>query len=338
MSGATGTFRSMTHNVMDGTAQSSPAQATVASTISAYAPVGHELEAWGAVGPEVRRWVTAAAPGHRRRALQLLYAGAHLASWCVGQGIAVQASTCLRDATIERFCAVAEADGRYSSTTRATVRARLRYLAAANAVPGNRPAPPRLARGQVRPPYDADEVRSYLLLADSQGSAERRRRLRALLLLGLGAGCGPQDLRQLRGTDVVDSSGVWVLVGGPRPRRVPVLDAYAEALLALAAETGGRLMVGGWKPDRRSVTTVVLHRVEGGADLAPIEPGRLRSTWLTTHLRNGARLDVVMAAAGLRTPTSIVELARYLGPVPAEEAERCLRGRPSVPAAQRARG
>lgn len=306
--------------------ETGPPTSDAAAVIAAYEPVGVEAAIWEAVRDEVRCWVAAASPGHRRRALQLLYASAHLASWCHSQGIPILARAALRDTTIERFCAWAEGHERFSRTTRATIRARLRHLAAANAVPGNRPSPPSLARGRVRPPYSDEEAAAYLLLARNQRDPDRQRRLLGLLAAGLGAGCAPEDLRDLRGSDVGSCEGAtWVTVRGPRPRHVPVLARYAEPLVWAAQRSGPALLVGGWKPDRRSVTTALLHRIDGGADLAPIEPGRLRSTWLATHLRNGVRLDVLMAAAGLRTPTTIVDLVRLLPPAP-EEAWSALLG------------
>src|SRR4051794_15468700 len=108
----------------------------ITAVIAGYQPAAVDAATWATVAPAVRQWVTAAAPGHRRRALQLLYTGAHLAAWCAAQHIDVAAGTALRTTTIERFCAAAERDGRISPTTRATLRSRLRCLAAHQTVPG----------------------------------------------------------------------------------------------------------------------------------------------------------------------------------------------------------
>lgn len=294
--------------------------------IEDYEPAGVEPEVWARIRDEACAWVRAACPGHRRRALQLLYAATHLAAWCDAGGIPVTATNSLRDPTIERFCAWAEHEARFSATTRSTIRARLRHLAAANPVPGNRPAAPSLPRGRIRPPYTPAEAAGFLHLARNQRDPDRRRRLLGLLCAGLGAGCAPEDLRRLRGNDVEFDGGVtWVTIRGPRARRVPVLGLYAKELRWAAEHSGDRLLIGGRKSDRRSVTTALLHRIDGGGDLPPIEPGRLRSTWLATHLENGVRLDVLMAAAGLTTPTTIVDLVRHL-PTPPRSAWALLSG------------
>lgn len=289
--------------------------------IDGYVPSGVRADTWASVADDVRSWVGAAVPGHRRRALQLLYAAAHLAAWCDEQAIPVTTAIALRLSTIERFCAAAERDGRYSATTRATIRSRLRCLADANCVVGNPPQPPRLSRQRVRPPYDDQEVAGYFALARAQSSPTRCQRLLALLCAGLGAGLAPQDYRDLRGTDVAEGPGsrVVVHVRGERPRQVPVLEAYASELAAIAQATGNSLLLGGSKPDRRNVTSGLLHSIDGDPGLSPLDPRRLRSTWLVTLLRRRVRLDVLLAAAGLESPASLGDLVGYLSE-PEEDA------------------
>lgn len=300
--------------------------------IEGYDPTGVSHETWSQVAGEVRSWVEAASPGHRRRALQLLYAAAHLAAWCDEQAIPVTAATALRLTTIERFCAVAERDDRFSKTTRSTVRSRLRCLADANHVVGNPPQAPRLPRQRVRPPYNDQEVRGYFALARAQGSPMRRQRLLALLCCGIGAGLAPQDFRSLRGSDVVARPGARVVVHvtGPRARCVPVLEEYATDLSAVARAAGDSLLLGGMKPDRRSVTTGLLHSIDGDRGLPPLDPRRLRSTWLLTQLRRRVRLDVLMAAAGLEGPATLGDLIGYL-PKPDDDVLAQLSGSSGTP-------
>jgi len=303
----------------------------VEEVIAAYVPAGPPV-AWPEVAGEVRAWVRAAQPGHRRRALQLLHAAAHLALWCQERDVPVRSEVALRDSTVEAFCAAAERDGRHSTTTRATIRSRLRCVAAAHAVPGNRPPAPTLSRKRIRAPYSEVELAGYRALADAQSKPLRRRRLLALLAAGAGAGCGPVDLRHLHGTDITRAAdgAVLVEIRGPHPRRVVADTAWAEVLLDAAGATGGGLLVGGVKADRRSVTTGLLARIEGGGDLPPLDPGRLRATWLARHLAAGTRLDVLMAAAGLSTPTTIVDLVAFLPPPPDPVLRQLLR--PLTPA------
>ncbi len=303
--------------------------ADIQSLIDSYVPASLEAHRWAGIAPVVRSWVTAAAPGHPHRARQLLAAGAQLAAWCEDNAVPLEAAAALKASTIERYCALAERDGRHSSTTRATIRARLRYLAAAQTLPGEAARPAELRRGRIKPPYSAEEVAGFRTLARSQPPLIAAR-LEAMLLAGLGAGCGSEELRHLTGAHITTRADGTVLATllGRRKRTIALDERYARRLAVLAAEVGTELLIGGQTPDRRAVTSRLLHRIKGGGSLPALEPGRLRSTWIADRLAAGVRLDVVMWAAGLTTPTTIVDLARYLPPLGTEEALRQLRPPP----------
>src|SRR5690625_3121408 len=125
--------------------------ADIQPLIDSYVPASLEAHRWAALAPVVRSWVTAAAPGHPHRPRQLLAAGAQLAAWCEDNAVPLEAGAALKQSTIERYCALAERDGRHSATTRATIRARLRFLAAAQVVAGEPPRPSELRRGRLKP-------------------------------------------------------------------------------------------------------------------------------------------------------------------------------------------
>lgn len=295
--------------------------ADIQSLIDSYVPASLEAHRWANLAPVVRSWVTAAAPGHPHRARQLLAAGAQLAAWCEDNAVPLETGAALKASTIERYCALAERDGRHSTTTRATIRARLRYLAAAQTVPGEPPRPSQLRRGRVKPPYSAHEVAGFRTLARAQPPLIAAR-LEAMLVAGVGAGCGSEELRHLTGAHITtraEGTVLATLLG--RGRRTIAVDArYGPPLAALAVRAGDQLLIGGQTPDRRAVTSRLLQRIKGGGSLPPLEPGRLRSTWIVDRLAAGARLDVVMWAAGLTTPTTIVDLSRHLPPIDTEIA------------------
>lgn len=293
----------------------------ITAIINGYTPGTLSADEWQRVGSDVRRWVTAACPGHPHRIRQLLAAGAQLAAWCHANGIALTPDTALRETTIERYCAIAESDGRHSTTTRATIRARLRYLASAQRLAGQPPKPPELRRGRVKPPYTAAEIARFFGLVAGEPEPHATR-LTALLLAGLGAGCGSEELRHLRGTDVTTAADGVVLAHllGRRERSVAVVGRYAARLVEVAAGSDDVILIGGQEEGRRAVASRLLQRLRRPADLPPLEPGRLRSTWIVGRLEAGVRLDVVMEAAGLTTPTTIVDLAAFLPPLPADVA------------------
>ncbi|MCC5947767.1 MAG: hypothetical protein JJT89_04855 [Nitriliruptoraceae bacterium] len=298
----------------------------IANLIDNYTPASLTADDWQAVCTDVRAWVHAAGPGHPHRARQLLAAAAQLAAWCREAGIPLRPDTALKATTIERYCAVAERARRHSATTRATIRARLRCLARVQHIHGQPPPPPEIRRGRVKPPYTAAEVASFFLLVRGQ-SEPTATRLSALLLAGLGAGCGSEELRDLRGTDIRRAADGTVLahLRGRQQRTVPVVSSYADRLADIAERSGDAILIGGAKADRRAVASGLLHRLHGVDSLTPLEPGRLRSTWIAGRLIACVRLDVLMQAAGLTTPTTIVDLAASLPAFPIDLAHRQLR-------------
>lgn len=297
----------------------------MAAAIDGYVPIGVDPAAWAMVAGPTRAWVVAVGPPGPSRAVQLLYAAGRLALWCRAQHIPLEPAVVFKASTVERFVAIG-LDG-MAPSSRATIRARLRALAEAAAPATTTPRAPALPRTRVRAPYRPDEVAGLLALARAQPSPTRRQGLLAVILCGVGAGCDARDLRRLRGHDIeaTPGGGATVRIRAPRGRSAPVLDAYAAELLEVAGLVGDGLLAGGRREDRRSVTTHLLTGVVGGADLPGIDPGRLRSTWLVTHLGAGTRLDVLMAAAGLSTATSLADLAVYLDPLDAETTDRLLR-------------
>ena len=86
-----------------------------------------------------------------------------------------------------------------------------------------------------RPPIQMAEIARFLALADAQPTPARCHKASALICLCAGAGLHAGELRAVVGTDVVvRSGGVLVLVGGKRPRAVPVLMGFQERLLEAA--------------------------------------------------------------------------------------------------------
>ena len=267
-----------------------PGEDEVAAVIARYAPKSLGAD----VAHFARVVTTAASPQGPARAKALLFAAGKLGSFGAKVGLVLAPEALLSPSVIERFILT---DGAaLSAPTRRTVRSNLRSLAVAL---DSRPAPARLARERAKPPYDALEVAAYLALARAQPTPARRQRALGLLCLGAGAGLMGADLRGVRGTDVHRrSGGVMVEVGGPRPRVVPVLARYHEDLCASAAFAGGGYVIGGRSPTRRTVTTPLVSSLAGGVDLAPLDTGRLRSTWLAS-CAEAIGLKAFLDAAGV---------------------------------------
>lgn len=267
-----------------------------------------------------RHVVGMARPKSPDRAKALLYAASRLGAFALERGMELCPHDVVRPELIERFAI--EMKAQISGPTRRTLRANLLALARAlEPYPSPRPVP--LPRERSKKPYTQAEICSFLGLADTQPTRERSNRASALICLGAGAGVVRSDLRDLRGTDVIErSGGVVVTMRGAKPRAVPVLARYGRRLLANAAFAGEGLLISGGSTTRRNLTTPLVSSIAGGKDLPPLEQGRLRATWLA-EVAGLIGLRAFMDAAGVEVSQRLGDIAALL-PLP-EEAEAVAR-------------
>jgi integrase len=257
-----------------------------------------------------RQVVTAAAPGGRDRAKNLLWAAGRLADWAIGLGLEPVPGVLLHPSVIERFAAHAPG---LTGVTRRTLRTNLRFLARA-VVPQLHPADMPLPRERAKAPCTPAEIGGYLALADAQPTAARRMRATGLVCLGAGAGLIRSDLRHVRGSDVsCRSGGVIVDVRGTRPRVVPVLARYHQPLLESARFAGAGLVTGGTSPDRGNITTPLVSALAGGTGLPRLDTSRLRATWLA-EVAELLGLATFLHAAGITCSQRLGDIIATLRP------------------------
>lgn len=259
-----------------------------------------------------RTVVTAVGPSSAGRAKALLWACARLATFGLAVGLDPDPAVLLHPSVIERFVLVGCAE--VSGAARRTLRTNLRWVAARV---GGRPPPVAMPREQAKAPYTDAEIAAYLGLADAQPTAARRMRAQALVCLGAGAGLRGADLRRARGVDVgARHGGLVVVVRGHRPRVVPVLPSFHDRLAASAAFAGDGWLIGGVDPDRHNVTTPLISSLAGGADLARLDTGRLRVTWLAA-VADAIGVRAFLDAAGIVCSQRLGDLVAHL-PSPTE--------------------
>lgn len=278
-----------------------------AAVISAWRPRGVSAEA----GTFARMVVAATGVGSPARLRSLLWVTSRLGAWGGSVGLEATPAVLLHPSVIERYVMVGMAA--LGEPTRRTARTNLRFVAQ-RVVPEicHPPLPASLRRNQAKTPYSPSEVAAWLALAAAQPSAARRHCFGALLCLGLGAGLEGAELRAVRGIDIVArSGGVLVVVGGRRARVVPVAAPYHQVLVASASFAAEAFVCGGASPTRKNLTTPLVSRVCAGSDLGRLDVGRLRSTWLATHLED-LGLAALFAAAGVVCSQRIGDLARQL--------------------------
>jgi hypothetical protein len=277
----------------------------VASVIAHYRP--------HSVGPEAadfaRSTVEEVAPASGARAKALLWACSKIATFGLSVGLELVPEVVLCPSVIERFIVVGT--NGFSPAGRRTLRTNLRFVAARLERDG-RPGPTPLARERAKAPYREAEICAYLALALAQPTPARRHRASGLVGLGAGAGLIGADLRSVRGRDVIcRSGGVVVVVGGRRPRVVPVLARYHQVLLASASFAGSGYLIGRVDPNRHNVTTPLVSSLSGGVDLPRLSTSRLRSTWLADSARC-LGLKAFMDAAGITCSQRLGDLVASL--------------------------
>jgi integrase len=269
-----------------------------------------------------QRAVAAAGPPTAARARALLFATSRLGAFGLRVGLELRPEVLLRPSVVERLCQSAMAED--SSATRRTVRTNLRFVAA-RVQPRASAAP--LSREKAKAPYSAAEIASYLHWADAQPTEARRRRLNALICLGAGAGLVGGDLRAVRGTDVEGAcGGLVVVVHGTRSRRVPVRAEFHDRLGAAARAVGEGYLIGFAHPGRKNVTAPLVAKAAGGAELASLDTGRLRSTWLAA-CANDLGIKAFLDAAGVRCTQRLGDIVADVEPVDEARAVALLGGR-----------
>ena len=251
-----------------------------------------------------------------QRAKALAYAARRLDAFAGSLGPQPSAQGLLDAALIERF--LLEGTTGLSPATVRTLASNLRCLE--RALAGERtPARLRLPRERAKPPYSQAEISAFLACACAQSTTARRMRAQALICLGAGAGVIGSELRHVRGVEVNHrSGGLIVEVAGARARCVPVLAAFHRPLAQSAAFAGEGYILGGEDPSRRNLSDRLVALFCDPA-LAPLQAGRLRSTWLSAVAAQ-IGLGAFMAAAGVSCSQHLGDIAAS---VPAmEEAQR----------------
>ncbi len=290
------------------------------ASIAAYRPLAVS-EAAGAFAREV---VDRAAPERAERARALLFAASRLAAFGESVGLELKAQVLLEEAVIERF--ILRGTGGLSPATVRTLRSNLRALARAlQAHPEPRPA--ALPRERAKPPYSEHEIALFLRGASALSTVSRRMRATALICLGAGAGAIGSELRYIRGTDVAwRSGGLLVRVGGERARTVGVLARFHEPLGRAAVFVGEGLLLGGRDPQRKNLSCEVT-ALFADPSLAPLQAGRLRSTWLHQTAQT-IGLGAFMTAAGVSCSQRLGDIAAALPALGEQEMVALLGGCP----------
>jgi hypothetical protein len=246
-----------------------------------------------------------------------------ISAWCLSEGMQLDWEVVLDPDTVERFISVGIKDDRCRGTYRATLR-RLGPLLTSKA-----PWEPRaeaVNRRRVAAPYSADELELLWRDAQHQATQARLRAGQALIALGAGAGLDGRWSPRVAAEDVIRRDGiVFVRVGEPSARIVPVLARWEQPVLKLAESARDEFLVGGRSLAINRAGDLARKFVVGHGHPKLSAP-RLRSTWLVHHLTAGTRLPELARAAGMVGVTVLSDLLPDMAPLPDEQAAVMMRG------------
>lgn len=202
-----------------------------------------------------------------------------------------------------------------SEKSRNDRRSRLRKLAersnpALSALPRAVP----LGYKAIKPGYNRAEELAIMRVALRQRRPATRRSLCIVVGCCAGAGLDSADLRHLRQRHFEDrgEDGIVIHVPGTRARRVVVRYEYEQLVRVGLEGLSKNGLVIGREVKRRNLAAAVIADAEIVDNVPHIEPSRLRSTWLTWLMHQPVPLNVVIAAAGLKTARTLLELMTHI--------------------------
>lgn len=245
---------------------------------------------------------------------------AHFFTWARQTGLPLTPA-CLTRANLAAY--EVEALSQLGRSTRQNRRSRLARMAD-QIHPEQAPIKgPQMSHRHVAAPYTAAEMTVIRRVAQVQPTPLLKRQMCLLVGLGAGAGIDSTDIKRLQGKDVTDhgADGIEVRVTNLRRSRDNSSTAHQRTVWVLREfEELVRIGIHGVKPnqlllgrdaERANVAGSVFERAALHGDVPDLTQGRLRSTWMTTHLSRPTPLQVLLKAAGLTTARTLVELLPY---------------------------
>lgn len=236
-------------------------------------------------------------------------------AWCCSHGLALDHETILTPSLMEAFAAD-------PGTPKVTPSQRWSFTRWGRALTRDAPwTPARKSRTGTSPslfsPYTDHEVDVMWDLAGRQNTELRRRTATVLIGLCEGAGMSPDEAKWATPEDLHRSCGeLWITVGDPFPRDVPIRRRYGDALGALAKATEPGAVLSGRDPRTHracDLTAAILQKTD--LHQAPRLSGRrLRHSWIRRMLDNDVPIRDLYNAAGSLDAKTLLDALRTLTP------------------------
>ncbi|MFD6341731.1 hypothetical protein [Streptomyces sp. NPDC060131] len=297
----------------------------VPTAIALYAPKKVPPATWTLIAPFVRTCVTDSGPVSPWAAVERMSTVTRFCAWALDEYLPLDREVLFTPDTVERYALTGME--KLQPSSRRTHRSQLSTIG--RGITRRAPWPPQkttLARNRLAAPYTPEQVAGYLNAAGQQSTPLRTRTAFGLLAGGLGAGLMPGEHLTITGRSVTTTDdGTTVLtITGAKPRAVPVLAAYAPLMHTLAERHPHEPLIGPTNDASKNRLNTLLSHVELPGRLPPLTASSLRTTWLLTLLAARVPLPELLAAAGLASTGTLIDLLPHLPRLPEPDAHRAI--------------
>jgi integrase len=269
------------------------------------------------------------APKNGHTLSQVRAAAASLTIWAhVHLGLPLMHRLLLSDEVLQRWQKAITESGELSAGTASNYRGHLRRIAHHMGVEHQREFQP-LIRPARTAPLSQDDLAEAMLWSRTL-TRRAGRRARTLIILGAGAGLTADEVRFVRGRDVLTEVGMWVSIGGPRPRIAPVLPVWAPKLRRIAESVApGEFLFAGpnGQAEHGFVDAWLSFQPKRGRPTSR----RLRASYLVEQLRSGTEDADVLAWSGLQRGEDLAKYLPFVGEVDVVRRARLIRMRSTIP-------
>lgn len=182
------------------------------------------------------------------------------------------------------------------------------------------PPPRRFPVKKLATPYSPRQISEFMRAAEQQSTWTRKRTATAHLCLGLGAGLFADEYLTVTPLSFRAVAGVNALIlGGKRPRQVPISQRYMLPLQEIATQCPGEPLIGSEGDGSNDRLNHLLSKVAYPPRIGNPITTRLRTTWMQHMLSIPVGLAEFLRMAGIRTTKSLTDLVPYL---PERDPER----------------
>ncbi|MEU9749164.1 hypothetical protein [Streptomyces niveus] len=294
----------------------------VPTAVALYAPKKVTAATWTAIAPFVRSCVTDSRPVSPWAAVDRMTTVTRFCDWALDDLLPLDREVLFTPDMVERYALTGM--GNLQESSRRTHRSQLTTIG--RAITRRAPWPPQrtaLSRNRLATPYTPEQVAGYLQAAGQQSTPLRTRTAFGLL----GAGLMPGEHLIITGRAVTladDGTTVLTVTGGTKPRPIPVLAAYAPLMRTLAGRHPDEPLIGPSNDATKNRLNTLLSHIEIPRPLPPLTASSLRTTWLITLFAARVPLPELLAAAGLASTGTLVDLLPHLPRLPEADAHRTI--------------